>query len=358
MRHREKVAFGLVLAALTGAQVSCGDSSGPGLIPTSISANSSTSLTAIPGVAVTEPPSVIVRDQNDAPLSGVAVTFAVTSGGGAVTGGTGLTNAAGVATVGAWILGSAGGSNTLSASSGNLPAVTFTATAVDPCAVAGIHPIGGTTNGELTPSDCKFFDGSFVDLYGTTVAAPGTYIFDVSSARFDTYLVLFSANSTPIGVNDDFGGSNSRIKAILPGGNYVIGANAFDVNATGAYTLTSTIDGGPVTNCEDVFVVRGITSPQTLQASDCPRVGGFYADRYFVFLAANQSITVSMNSATIDSYLIANDPGGFLLAQNDNRDFTTKDAQLLVTATVAGFYAITATSPVVGSTGDYTLIIQ
>jgi hypothetical protein len=294
---------------------------------------------------------VIVRDQNGAPLSGVSVTFAVT--GGAV-----LTNDAGVATVGTWTVGSAGGANTLSASSGNLPAVTFTANVVDPCAVAATHPIGGTTNGELTPSDCKFFDGSFVDLIGTTVTAAGTYIFDVSSATFDTYLVLFSANSTPIGLNDDFGGSNSRIKAILPRGDYVIGANAYDINVTGPYTLTSSLDGGPVTNCEDVFVVRGITSSQRLQTSDCLGVGGFYADRYFVYLGAGQTISVSMNSTAIDSYLIAYDPGGFLVTQNDNRDFTTKDAQLTLTATVAGFYAISATSPVVGSTGNYTLIIQ
>ena len=89
--------------------------------------------TAATGTAVAVAPAVIVRDQYNNPVAGVAVTFAVASGGGSVTGATQTTGANGVAAVGSWTLGTTAGPNTLTATAtgsgitGN--PVTFTATA-------------------------------------------------------------------------------------------------------------------------------------------------------------------------------------------------------------------------------------
>ena len=358
MGHRERVGFGLVLFALLIAQLSCGDSSGPGRVASSFSANSATTQTASVGTEVAEPPSVIVRDQNGAVMAGVSVTFAVTAGGGSVTGGTAVSSESGVATVGSWTVGTAEGVNTLTATSGTL-SVTFTANSVDPCVISATHSIGSTTNGELTTSDCAFPDGSFVDLWGTVVTTAGTYLFDQASSSFNTYLFLFDASANPIGYNDDFGtADNSRIKAILPQGNYVLGANSLLTAKVGPYTLTSALDGTPVTNCEIVFVVRGITTSQTLQASDCPRTGGYYGDIFFIWLAAGQPVTVSMNASAVDSYIAIYDANGAALTFNDDKDPTTKDAQIAFTSSVAGFYGILASSGNVGGTGDYTLVVQ
>ena len=72
--------------------------------------------------AVTEPPSVLATDVYGNPVGGVAVTFAVKSGGGSVTGASQTTGEDGVATVGAWTLGSTLGANTLEARSPGLTA--------------------------------------------------------------------------------------------------------------------------------------------------------------------------------------------------------------------------------------------
>src|SRR5205823_6512103 len=95
-----------------------------------IAANSPTSQSATAGTAVGSPPSVIVKDANGNPVTGVAVTFAVAPGNGTITGGSQTTNGSGIATVGSWTLGATAGSNTLTASSGSLSGspVTFTAT--------------------------------------------------------------------------------------------------------------------------------------------------------------------------------------------------------------------------------------
>ena len=97
---------------------------------TQIALNAGNNQSATVGGAVSIAPSVIVKDANANPVSGVGVTFAVATGGGLATGLAATTNAAGVATVGSWKLGATAGNNTLSATSAGLTGspVTFTAT--------------------------------------------------------------------------------------------------------------------------------------------------------------------------------------------------------------------------------------
>jgi len=358
MDHRKRVGLAPVLLALLVAQTSCKDSSGPGLVPTSISANSPISQTASPGSDVPEPPSVIVLDQNRAPLAGASVTFAVTAGGGTVTGGTVVTNASGVATAGSWTVGSVEGTNTVVATSGNL-SVTFTASSTNQCVVTGTHTVGGTTSGELGAADCDFGDGSVIDFLGTLVTTAGTYTFSQSSPSFDSYLFLLDANANLIGYNDDFGaGSDSKLKAILPPGNFVLGANSYEPRTFGPYTLTSAFEGGSVTNCEVVFVVRGITTNQNLETTDCVRTGGFYGDQYFIYVLGGQPVTVSMSSTAVDSFVTIYDSFGAVLASNDNKDATTSNAQVSFTPAATGFFGIVGSSVAAGGTGAYTIVIQ
>jgi hypothetical protein len=337
-------------------QLSCGgaDTSGPGgSVATTIAPNSATTQTEAPGTQVAELPSVLVKDGSGAPMTGVPVTFAVTSGGGSITGGSATTNSAGIATVGSWTLGAAGG-NTLSATTGTLAAVKFTA-----CGTA-IHTLGSTVDSQLSTTDCQLSDGSFVDFYTVTVPTAGTYVFSQTSGIFDTYLGLFTAGAVEIGVNDDFraDSTDSRLKVIVPAGTYIVGANSFLANKIGTYSLASAASATPVTNCEDVFLLPGITSPQALETTDCV-TSGFYSDEYVIFLATGQSITVSMTSSVLDSYLeIRRDGSPALLASNDNIDATTKDARFAFTAPASGFYIILAASKVAGSTGAYTFSIQ
>jgi adhesin/invasin len=103
---------------------------GTTLTATTIAIDAGNGQKARAGTAVATPPSVIVTDDFGNPVGGVSVTFAVASGGGSITGATAVTNAAGIAVVGSWTLGSKKGPNSLTATSGNLSGspVTFTAT--------------------------------------------------------------------------------------------------------------------------------------------------------------------------------------------------------------------------------------
>src|SRR6185437_4957015 len=66
------------------------------------------------------PPSVIVHDNHGNVVPGVTVTFASTVRSGSVTGGSPVTDASGIATVGSWTLGSTAGPDTLTATAAGL----------------------------------------------------------------------------------------------------------------------------------------------------------------------------------------------------------------------------------------------
>ena len=117
------------VAGLAPATIKATATPGPAAI---VAASSGQAQTALLGTTVSIPPSVRVTDVNGNAVASAAVTFAVTSGGGAITGANGVTNTGGIANVGSWTLGPAVGPNTLSATvagagiTGN--PVTFTAT--------------------------------------------------------------------------------------------------------------------------------------------------------------------------------------------------------------------------------------
>jgi adhesin/invasin len=118
-------------AGLTGSPVIFTATASAGAA-SQIAVNGGNGQTATAGSAVATAPSVIVRDALNNPVSGVSVTFGVTGGGGSVTGGSATSNAAGIATVGSWTLGTTAGANSLSATAAGLTGspVAFTATGV------------------------------------------------------------------------------------------------------------------------------------------------------------------------------------------------------------------------------------
>ncbi len=95
--------------------------------------------TANVGTPVAVPPAVRVTDQSGNPVPGVAVAFAVSGGGGGVTGPNAVTDANGIATVGGWQLGPGSGSNTLTATAAGLDLVPLAITATGRFAFSSVR---------------------------------------------------------------------------------------------------------------------------------------------------------------------------------------------------------------------------
>jgi alpha-tubulin suppressor-like RCC1 family protein len=118
----------LVIALLASA---CGDSTPPETVGTVTAVANTDQQTAVVGTAVPIAPAVLVKSTNGNPLAGVAVTFAVQSGGGTASPATAVTtNASGIASLDRWTLGTAAGANSITATAAGGTAVTITATGI------------------------------------------------------------------------------------------------------------------------------------------------------------------------------------------------------------------------------------
>ncbi len=98
--------------------------------------------TATVNTLVTAPPAVRAEDQYGNPVPNVPVQFAVTLGGGTITGEQQTTNTLGIATVGSWRLGTAAGQQVLSVTATGTAGTVFGATALAGPAV-GLTKIAG-----------------------------------------------------------------------------------------------------------------------------------------------------------------------------------------------------------------------
>ena len=170
---------GIFVATLGGGAVKSGTNSQTEAtvtyaagVATQIALNGGDAQSAVAGSAVSTAPSVIVKDANNNPVSGVSVAFAVATGGGSVTGGSATTNANGIATAGSWRLGTTAGTNTLTVTSGTpMNSITFTATGtVDAAPLAiGDNYGGGIIAYILVSGDPGYVAGQTHGL----IAAPG-----------------------------------------------------------------------------------------------------------------------------------------------------------------------------------------
>ncbi len=129
---RSKWIVAALVAALVVTLPACGGGkkkSRP--VPATISITAGNGQSAVAGTELPVALAVLVADGSSRPMSGVTVRWAVTSGGGTVAPASSTTDAAGHATTG-WTLGTALGTQSVTATAGALAPAQFTATATSP----------------------------------------------------------------------------------------------------------------------------------------------------------------------------------------------------------------------------------
>src|SRR3989454_5796368 len=180
-------------------------------------------------------PSVRAQDQFGNPVPGAAITFAVSQGGGRMSGPVQLTRADGIATVGGWTLGTISGANALTVSAPNVTPVVFTATGL-PGAAATIIKVAGDLQSSIvntivsTAPQVRIVDQFGNSVSGTTVNAA------ISSGGGS---VVSSAPVSDTGGLASVGGW--RLGTL-------VGANALTVSGTGlagrpiTFTATGLVD--------------------------------------------------------------------------------------------------------------------
>lgn len=253
---------------------------------------------APPETALGAHPRVRVSDTYGNPLSGVTVTFVVDAGGGSVSGAVTVSDSAGIAESGDWVLGQPGVQRMV-ARAGQLVSEPFTARAVVPpvsCPSSGALTMLTPIRSELTATSCKGGDGGSQDVYTIVVTVPSAYVFTVASAEFDTYLELRGAGLVEVARNDNSSANttSSEIKALLVPGTYTLSVSSSNVGATGSYSVAYGPASMSVDRCEDAFIVRGITAHGVVWPDDCTLSPNVYSDRFRIYLQAGSRVEIQV----------------------------------------------------------------
>lgn len=308
--------------------------------PSKISVSSGDGQQGAPGAALPNPLSVRVTDAGGNAKPGETVTFTVVAGGGSIAGATATTDAQGIATSGAWTIGSCR-AQTVRGESGAL-AVTFTGNATGQPSIA----VGGTAVGTLETTDCSI-NGAYADEYDLATGSEAVNI-TLTAPTVDALLnVSNGAAIIPIATNDNEASgatTNSALRLIAAAGSKTVTATSATAGQTGAYTLNVASTSSDVADCGTVFIEPGVTTQQTLTTSDCTSHNGVNADAYLVYIPAGGSIRISQSSNPLDALVELYSPSGTRLVQRDDLGVSSSSEVITFTASTAGYYKIVATS--------------
>lgn len=337
-----------------------------------------------PGAALAQPLSVSVKDSYDNPVSGAAVTFAVTSGGGTMQFSPATTHEDGIASAGTWTLGLTSTDQTATASIGTATAV-FTAVVRPPAGSGSCSPgtsmaIGVTVAGALADGDCVV-SGTLADQYKLTTAAPLAITISLTSTAFAPRLTVAGDGGEPVASGEHMGAGgvvycffdtppiagcqtpststrDSPITLLAAPRSRVVTATSTNGLGTGAYALAATQVSSAVSGCRTVFMERGVTTEQRIEASDCGVLWDGevlnYSDDMKIYLTAGSQLQVAMTSSAFTPWLDFFSPTGQYLGSC----IAEGTAECTFPAPSAGYYLLAPSSLEEKTAGAYTLTVK
>ena len=365
--------LGFVAFALAAAMgvVGCSSSSEPsGPRAASVTAVSGDSQVAPTGAQLAFPLSMVLLGSNGTPVQGVTVTWAATPPTGVTLAPlTSTSDANGIVTTNV-TAGATPDTVTISATvPGVQQAVVFHTLVVNPCQYLASASVGQTINAALAITDCNYQGfGYYYDFYllGLPTGQQSVRI-TMNSTAFDTYVDLWNASGPFVGFDDDSvlkQVQNSELDIILPGDNYIIGANSFDKFTTGAYLLNVATRPATLNGCRQVWVTRGVSLNDVISAADCADSAAtpHHYDVARIIALTGTVLTMSVHSAAMNPaialYSVGDNYNRTLAAANDDSATgnTTAFIKYTVPASAVFDVLISGSSPT--DSGAYTFDVS
>ena len=364
--------FGLVVvAAMIAAAAACGSSTDAGPQAASVTGVAGDSQTAPTGAALAFPLSFVALGANGQPAQGVHVTWSASpSGAASFSPATSTTDVNGAASTTA-TLGSFVGSVTIHAAVPGVSDVVYHATALDPCRYLAPLALGATVMGTLATTDC--LNGSWYDdFYRLSLpAGPQSVRISMRSSdtTFDPWVDFYYITGRLVAYDDDsvLGVKrNSQLDIILPGGDYVIGANAYRTFTVGPYALTAELRPASMSGCRQVWVARGVSVDDSVTLSDCAdsAAPAHYYDVARIFAFSGTVLTMALRSTVINPTLALyrvypdNAYARRLLVSNDDSSATNTNAFIRFVVDTTSAYDVILSTSAGGQTGAYTFAVD
>lgn len=210
-----------------------------------------------------------------------------------------------------------------------------------------------TMRGTLAEGDPTLSSGEFTNVYTVDLAAGESIDVELSSAVFDTYLIVRAPDGTQEENDDvDEDDTDSSVEYTAPEtGTYRVIVTSYESGQGGSYQLVLRHQDRPISVPKGVEVplepVRG-----TLSRGDGQMRSGEFRDFVNRTFAPGQLVEARLESDDFDAYLIVMPPSG---GQTDNDDLAGTNAGIDILSAEEGTYRFTVTSYAEGETGDYVL---
>ncbi len=231
--------------------------------------------------------------------------------------------------------------------------------------VCGMYGVSApfTIFGNLNSSSCSDGDAGLTsgDLFAFSVGAQTGLRLSTNPTAFASRVALRASRVAAGYIYWDApGGVAINHKWLLPANAYTSLFGTPD-GGTGPYSLFASRESEGTSDCEVVTLLgQDITTAQALSTSGCSS-GGYFESWFAVY--SWQACTISMSSASFDTYLEAYDQDGNLLAGDDDGGGSTNSRLSLSTCSASDEPAphqvlfIKATSAFSESTGPFILQI-
>jgi adhesin/invasin len=308
--------------------------------PATMAVDSGAAQTATVNTNVPVRPSVLVLDQYGNPVPGTAVTFSVTSGGGAVNPvASVVTDAAGRARVTSWTLGTAAGANTLQATSTGLTAVSFSATGT----------AGAPANAIKTAGDTQT-----VTVNAVVPVAPTLRVTDQFGNPVESVTVTFNVAAGGGGLSGATRKTDNNGQAVVGSWRLGTAAGANTLTATAASLSPATFSAtGTPDVADSITLSGGNNQTDTVKATLAPytvRVADQYGNG-----VPNKTVTWAVSGGgSITASSITNGSG----IASATRVFGTAAGAQNATATVAGLIGSPVAFSATATHGAPTTIVK
>ncbi len=224
--------------------------------------------------------------------------------------------------------------------------------------------MGAPLTGELTETDPTVDEkGAYFDLYKVVARKGQRLLIEMASSDVDSFVGIgrMTTDSLLIDETDDDGGGeeNARLRhTVKEDGEYIIRAQALKANNTGRYTIKVSERAVRVPTILSLAVNTAVSGTLTDNAQEAD--DGSYFDLYRISARAGESVTITMRSNDVDSYVVLGQmaDGEWSQIAFDDDGAGGNNARLIHTFDTAGEYLIRANTVGAGKTGAYTIRVD
>lgn len=234
--------------------------------------------------------------------------------------------------------------------------------------LAAQQPIaaGSRVRGALAAGDAQLNSGEFMDAYIFQGRAGQRLVIRMTSAAFDSYLMMRGPGEFSQDNDDEVSGNPSaRLDVRLPAdGPYRIIVTSFRPGETGDYQVEVAETGGAVAANAPLAapgggsIAVGQSARGSLARGDDTLRSGEFMDVWRLAGRRGQQIVVRLVATDFDPYLMVRGPGDF--SQDNDDDDTergSRHSRLALTLPADGEYRVIATSYRPGEAGGYALSV-